>query len=184
MSPRRGVRLVVAGAVALILAAALSALSRLPLAEPDAERSVLHLTWRLRGEEVVACRAPTEAELAELPVHMRNPDACMGEIPAFRLTVALDGQERVSRVVRPAGVRGDRPLYVYEELRVAPGRHRLEVRFEREGDEDDAGSGPPGAAAASVTSLVLSTSVELAPGQVLLVTRDASGALELRRPEA
>lgn len=175
MSPqsRSPVALALAVGLTLGLAGLLGFLARAPLEAHDADRAALRLAWRLRGEEVVACRRPTEAELAELPVHMRNPDACVGEIPPFVLEVRVDGEARVSRTVRPAGVRGDRPLYVYEELSLEPGRHDLVVWFRREGDAESS---------AMVRELRLEASVELAPGQVLLVTRNDAGQLEVRAP--
>lgn len=167
-------RLALAGVLAVAMVVLLGLLARAPLEGRDTDRAALVLTWRLRGEEVVACRRPTEAELAELPVHMRNPDECVGDIPPFTLEVSVDGETRLSRTVRPAGVRGDRPLYVYDRVWLEPGRHALIVSFQREdGDSPDRATG----------ALHLTTSVDLAPGQVLLVTRSAAGDLEVRAPE-
>jgi hypothetical protein len=167
-------RPILAGGLTVAAVILLGFLTRAPLAGRDADRAALVLTWRLRGEEVVVCRRPTEADLADLPVHMRNPDACVGDIPPFALDVIVNGEPLVSRAVRPAGVRGDRPLYVYEELWLEPGRHELTVSFRSQD-----GAGPGGATGA----LRLTTSVDLAPGQVLLVTRSAAGDLEVRAPE-
>ncbi|MDT8369453.1 MAG: hypothetical protein RQ745_09625, partial [Longimicrobiales bacterium] len=117
---------VVVGAALVVL---IGGLSRVPFGGVDEGAAALRLTWRLRGEEAAPCRTPTEAELADLPVHMRNPDACIGDLPPFALRVTVDGEVRVERIVRPSGARGDRPLFVYEELPLPPGRHALEVRF-------------------------------------------------------
>jgi hypothetical protein len=172
--PRGGaLRLGLAGGLAVGLTALLGFLARAPLAGDHAGQSALVLAWRVRGEEVVECRPPTEAELADLPVHMRNPDACIGDIPPFSLEVTVDGQAKVSRTVRPAGVRGDRPLYVYEELWLDPGPYALAVSFRSQ----DGGAAPEQAA------LQLDTSVRLRPGQILLVTRGSDGRLEVREPE-
>lgn len=169
-------RVAVAGGLALALLIALGVLARVPLAGSHPDRSALRLTWRLRGEEVVECRKPTKAELQGLPAHMRNPDACVGVVPTFLLAVRVDGEERIRRRVEPSGARGDRPLYIYEELVLEPGTHDLEVRFSPDTSSAGAAVARPSAA------LHLTTSVDLAPGQVLLVTRDGTGDLEVRAP--
>jgi hypothetical protein len=162
------VRRVVAVGLALGLAAVVGFLARAPLQGLNADRAALRFTWRLRGEEVVECRRPTEADLADLPVHMRNPDACVGDIPSFVLEVSVGGEPRIARVVHPAGARGDRPLYVFEELRVPPGAHRLEVEF-AEQREPKAGS------ERAPVELTLETALELEPRDIALVTLDATG---------
>jgi hypothetical protein len=176
------VRRVVAVGLALGLAAVVGFLARAPLQGLNADRAALRFTWRLRGEEVVECRRPTEADLADLPVHMRNPDACVGDIPPFVLEVSVGGETRITRVVRPAGARGDRPLYVFEELWLEPGRYEIVVNFRREGTPDAERQGAQGQES-TTRELHLDTMVELAAGQALIVTRDAGGALEIRRPQ-
>lgn len=158
-------------AVSLALVALLAALSRVPVPALDADQAVLRFSWRFRAGDAADCRRPTQAELEELPVHMRNPDACIGDLAPYQLQVLVDGVDRLGTVLRPAGVRGDRPIFVHEEVRLPPGRHVLAVRF---GDRDGAsGAGP---------DLALDTTVVLEPGQVLLVTRGGDGGLEARRP--
>ena len=157
--------------VTVVLALGVAGLSRLPLRSSDDDEAALRFSWRLRGEEAAACRLPTEEELADLPVHMRNPDACVGVLPPFELRVDLDDVTRVSREVLPSGARGDRPLFVYEDLRVPPGRYRLSVRFGARGDGAEA-----------TRSLALDTTVVLEAGRVLLVSRTTAGDLEVRSP--
>lgn len=156
---------------------AVGALSRLPIEGEHAGSAALRLTWRVRGEEVVECRAPTEEEMAELPVHMRNPDACIGSIPPFHLTVEVDGVTRTDAMIEAAGARADRPLYVYRQLLLEPGTHEVRVRFVPE--DGSAGEGDQG-----LGSLTFSGPVTLEAGQVMLLTRsrDDAGGLELREP--
>jgi hypothetical protein len=59
------------------------------------------------------------------------------------VSVLLNGAVVVDEVIRAAGAREDRPLYVYEDLVVGVGTHEVEVTFIREGD----GVGEPDAAA-------------------------------------
>jgi len=157
--------------VTLLLLLGVAGLSRVPLRSGDAGDAALRFSWRLRGEEAATCRRPTPDELAGLPVHMRNPDACVGELTPFEFRVDLDQVTRVSRLVRPSGVRGDRPLFVYDELRVAPGRHRLSVRF-----------GPQDTRDTPTQVLALDTTIVLEAGRVLLVSRTLRGDLEVRTP--
>jgi len=164
-------RAAVRAIVTLLLLLGLAALSRVPLRSGDAGDAALRFSWRLRGEEAAVCRRPTPDELADLPIHMRNPDACVGDLPPFEFRVDLDEVTRVSRLVHPSGVRGDRPLFVYDELRIPPGRHRLSVRF----GPQDGGDAPLG-------GLALDTTIVLEAGQVLLVSRTVGGDLEVRTP--
>lgn len=157
--------------VSVALVVVLAAGSRVPISALDADRAVVRLSWRLRAEEGAECRRPTQEELDRLPVHMRNPDACIGDLAPYELRVDVDGTRRVTRIVRPAGVRGDRPIFVYEELRLAPGRHTLAVRF-----------GVQGAEMGAEAALALEATVDLDAGRVVLVTRGGDGTLEARRP--
>jgi hypothetical protein len=167
----RAVRLL--ASVALV--ASMGALSRLPYSASDEGETALRLSWRFRGEEAASCRRPTEAELEELPAHMRNPDACSGTLPSFELRVEIDGETKVARMVRPSGARGDRPVFVYHELRLSPGIHRVAVRF---GPAD----APEPPTEVAIRALLLDTLVSFDPDRVLLVTRGRSGALEVREP--
>lgn len=155
-------------AVALAGTVAIGALSR---ANYTAERGegVVRLAWQARGEAVEECRRLTPEELARLPPHMRQEERCEEHGLPYRLRVRLDGASVVDELVRPAGARRDRPLYVYRELVLAPGSHALAVDFTREGAlpagaRKDQASTPP--------QLALDTTVALQARRVLLVTYD------------
>lgn len=163
--------------VTAALLVVLGALSRVPIEGENAGSAALRLTWRVRGEEVGECRRPTPEELAELPVHMQNPDACVGSLPPYRLTAEVDDSMYADVVIEPAGARGDRPLYVYREILLEPGRHAVRVRFVR---EDGASADR---AESEFGNLEFEGTVSLEPGQILLLTRDPDGgALEVREP--
>jgi hypothetical protein len=164
-------------AVTAGLLAALGVLSRAPIAGEDAGGSALLLTWRVRSEEVGRCRTPTPEELERLPPHMRNPDACVGPVPPYRLTVEVGGDLVIETLVEPSGARGDRPLYVFREIALEPGTYDVRVRFVRE-DLGEGGADPdPGLA-----SLEFDGPVTLGSGEVRLLTRDGDGGLEVREP--
>ena len=96
------------------------------------DRALLRLSWRLPAGEGQDCRRPTAEELAELPAHMRNPDACLGgSHPGFTLNVTVDGIDVVTDTLYPAGSRGDRPIFVFRELPLEAGEKSLRVRFEQ-----------------------------------------------------
>ena len=166
-----------AAAVAVGLLALLGVLSRAPIAGEDAGGSALLLTWRVRSEEVGRCRTPTPEVLERLPPHMRNPDACIGPVPPYRLTVEVGGDLVIETLVEPSGARGDRPLYVFREIALDPGTHDVRVRFIREDAEEGGADLDPGLA-----SLEYDGTVTLGSGEARLLTRDGDGRLEVREP--
>jgi hypothetical protein len=156
----------VAGAfLAVAVTVGVAAFGRLPTTLNPDRRGVVRLSWRLRGSQVEqACRRPTAEELAELPAHMRNPDACVGRVAPYRLTVQVDHRTAVDRTIQGAGARHDRPIYVLQDLEVEPGIHRVHVSFRR----DD-----PEAAGEEALELSLDRSLEVGARRVVLVTYDA-----------
>lgn len=189
-------RVLAGGTLVLAAGLAMGALTRVPFpASPD--RAELRLAWRLRVPRVEHCRTPTPEELAELPVHMRQTEICEGRPGRYRLEVAVDGRIAHRSTVEAAGVRGDRPLYVFQALPLEPGAHRLRVTFERTDLAGD--SAAPGAGASSAAGeiqapggpgsdvpdrLVLDRRVRAGTHDVLLVTYDPDArALELRGQE-
>ncbi|MEJ2339921.1 MAG: hypothetical protein P8Y15_13680 [Gemmatimonadales bacterium] len=80
-------------------------------------------------------------------------------------------------MIRGAGTRGDRPIYVYRELRVEPGRHQIDVSLTPEG------GGEASTGHAPTEALELAEDVDLADGDVALITRSEAGKLVVRRAE-
>ena len=144
--------------VALLLGGGVVLGSRVPLgAAPDAAQ--IRMSWRALGRHVVRCRAPTDVELEGVPAHMRQKEICERRLLPFRLVLRVDGALTLDELVSPSGARQDRPAYVFRELAVPPGPHRIEVQFTEEGGTT------PG------TSLAVDTTATLAPGDIALVTR-------------
>lgn len=172
---RRGLGLL-AGIAALLL---LGALSRVPYAAEPASHAVLRLAWRTRGTRVEECRHRTAEELARLPIHMRESEVCEGRLLPYDLTVAVDGGPADSVTIRAAGVREDRPLYVFRERVLAPGTHHIHVEFVRERavsyelqERDDSLHVDPRRPAPSPARLDLDTVVVLGEREIALVTYD------------
>ncbi len=166
----------VAGAVlAVTIVVATAGLGRLPVSFNTDDHALVRLSWRMDGVTAEACRERTQEELERLPVHMRNPEACIGEIAPYEIRLTLNGEEVALDTVRAAGARGDRPVYVFSDLPVEAGPHQLSVRVTALLD--------PGAEVGEgITSLNWDGTVVLEPREVALVTLDDSGGeLVVRR---
>jgi hypothetical protein len=130
----------------------------------------LRLTWRARAPLVEECRRLSPEERDALPVHMRRDEICEGRVASYRLRVWVDGEVRHSSIVHGAGARGDRPLYVFDRLRLDPGEHDVHVVFRRVGSAP----GEPADRHGPVPDLLeLQERLVLSAGEVALVTYDA-----------
>jgi len=166
---------VAAIAVAAAVAVGTAALSTVPVNFSTEDQALVRLSWRMAGVTAEACRTLSPEDLAALPIHMRNPRACIGHIASYHLQVTLDGVLVLNDTVRPPGARGDRPLTVLRDLPVRAGTHELSVRFDALLPE---GVEPP---AEGVTSLAWEGTARLAGRQVGLVTLGSTArSLEYR----
>lgn len=163
-------------AAAVAMAVGLAALSRVPYDAGGSDQAVIRLAWRMRGTRVEECRTPSADEVAALPVHMRRERICEGRVLPYRLSVTLDGEAVLDQLVRARGARADRPLYVYAELPVEPGRRALSVRFVRQNGEPG-----PETPEHDPAELLLDAELLLVARDIALVTYDPdSRALVLR----
>lgn len=122
-----------AGVVAAVGGTALlGALSRTPLSAYPDPAPLVRLAWSVRPERIETCRTLSDAELADVPAHMRQRVQCEGRSAEYRLSVRIDDRLVLDTLVRGGGARNDRPVYVFREVAVAAGPHELEVRFARE----------------------------------------------------
>ena len=154
---------VVLGIVTVLATAALGWGSRAPYSSPDGDRALLRLSWRMRGERIETCRPRTQAELDAVPVHMRTPEICEGHLLSYRLVVQVDDEAPDTTEIRPAGAKGDRPVYVLAEQPLTEGAHRVRVAFEVVG-----GTRP---------ALTLDTMLTTEPGAIELITMDGNNRL-------
>ena len=127
-SVRRALASTIGSAVLLL---GLARASAAPIATRDADSARLRLSWSARPERIEICRTLSQAELAEREEHMRQRVECDGRFATYMLRVISDGQVVHESVVRGAGLRHDRPIYLLRELRVPSGVHRLRISFER-----------------------------------------------------
>lgn len=171
MSVEKGTRRPITGLIGgLVFTVALAGLSRVPWSAADAQEGYLRLSWRLQGESVEECRPPTPGEAERLPEHMRVSEICEGDVTPYRLTVEADDSVLIDDVVRPAGIRGDRPVFVYRDLELAPGTYDVAVRFE------------PTDPAAESSPITFREAVPVASGRISLITwQPDSSTLVLKR---
>ncbi len=203
ISPRRALAVVVATAAGLFVMARASA-APLPFHGSDTGR--LRLSWTARPERIETCRVLTAEQLQEREAHMRQRVECDGRFATYALRVAADGQVISESVVRGAGLRHDRPLYLLRDIDLPTGAHHVSISLTRRETTDDDAAAFAAVAPVEVdsgifagrsaresdeharrakgaipASLVLDTTLVFAPRQVLLVTfnRDRR-ALEVR----
>lgn len=177
--------------VTVLSAAALAALSGVPYGAAGADgNALLRLSWRTRVAAVRECRDPTEEELERLPAHMRPDRICDWRVPPHRLRVAVDGRVLEDATIEAAGVRGDRPLYVYREFPLRPGSHEVEIGFfpegpeaggDREAGERRGSEGREPDEDVSEARLEFRGRVEATAGDVILVTLDPDLGRLVRR---
>lgn len=186
-----------AAAASAVVMALIAAGSSAPVPFHAEEGGRLRLSWSARPERIERCREVSAKELAEREEHMRQRVECEGHFASYALVVALDGQAADTAIVRGAGMRHDRPMYLLRSFDVPAGRRRVRVEFTRrersetkhDGDDDDserrtsADSGiSAGRAqreaverarrgkAAIPPRLVLDTVLDIAPREVIVLT--------------
>lgn len=179
----RVIRIGLGAVVALSVTAGIGALSQVPYrAEGEAE-AWIRLSWRISTPRIEKCRTLTAEELADLPVHMRREQVCdVTEMP-YHIRIVLDGRVVEEALIRGAGARNDLPIYVYRELRVKPGAHRLEILLAPENGSEGAPESNEVSEPKGSGSLELTQQLDLAAGDVALVTRASDGHLVVRRSE-
>jgi hypothetical protein len=167
---RRSARgLALAAAVSAVVLVAVAATSQLPAGATPAS-GALRLAWRLPGQSWLDCRPLTADQIARLPAHMRRTQDCRTVYLSYRLRAWIDGRLAVDRGISPLGARGDRPLYVEEDLALAPGRHDVRVEFTPRDDPRHVGR-----------TLEFGAPVEVTAGRARLLTLDARNTRLLAR---
>ena len=191
----RAARLVIAVVSSAVGLGLLARASAAPLPFHEGTTARLRLSWSARPERIEVCRTLSAEELAQREEHMRQRVECDGHFATYALRVESDGRVIGEAVIRGAGLRNDRPLYLLREYDVAPGLHRVRVSFtRREKTDDDAAAFAPTAFAEADTGifagraqreaveharraraaipahLELDTTLTITPRQVLIVT--------------
>lgn len=98
-------------------------------ASDPTDGAVLVLAVRTMAGTVQECRPLTDTERATLAQHMQRGEVCETHGVPYRLELAIDGEPKLDRVYRPAGIHGDRPITVDERLVLPAGRRAIRIRF-------------------------------------------------------
>lgn len=153
--------------------------NRTPVGHPSND-GVLRLAWRLSGANMTSCREVTPAELATKPVHMRQARECLEQPLSYHLELTLNGETRLNQTVTPAGARGDRPLYVQQDLRLVAGAYTMAVDFrpllpaaEELPGTSDTSPEQQEAPSHQPQPLTLHARVDIVPDRVTLIDYDA-----------
>jgi hypothetical protein len=158
----------------LAVAASIAAFSAFPWIATPPGVALLKVAVKHVAGPVDGGVALSREELEKLPRHMRPASGQSGESRGRRDTtvrVTLVGRPVLERTYGPSGFRGDGPTFVYEEVRLVPGRHRLEATL-----SEVAGSSTRSDAPVPLERR-LSTEVDVESGRVLLL--ELSSQLEL-----
>lgn len=197
MTPHRVARWLVAALSIMVMLYGLARLSAMPIEVHRSAASRLRLSWSARPERIEVCRTLSAAELEQREEHMRQRVECDGRFATYTLRVDADDRIVHESVVRGAGLRHDRPLYLLREIDLAPGSHRVRITFTRREKTDndaaafaqstsvDADTGlfagraqreavehARRARAAIPPNLVLDTTLTFAPDRALVVSFD------------
>lgn len=189
MTARVSLTMRIAGAVfALAGAVGIVHGSHVPLTLDPGDHAVLRVAFGARPERIEVCRALSADEQQALPTHMRETTSCVGTTARYHLEVRRDGAMISTAELRGGGLRSDRQLYLFREIRVPSGPSHLEVSLVRvnaaaiaamDSTADAAGAAPLGSARARrhdgevPVRLELNEVVTLSPREVLLITYDA-----------
>ena len=130
-------RMVAATFVALVFAALTGVVSDWGYASPRRDNSELVVSFSHPGASTKNCRTLSEAELTEIPRHMRKPIQCDRSRAAVRLLVQIDGVEVVHKSIPAGGIWGDSNSVALERIPVEEGRHIVRIAIGDSGNPDD-----------------------------------------------
>ncbi len=116
-----------------LLTLLLVAVNAIPYQPPKSEHPLLVISFKHPGQLVEVRASDPEAQAKLLP-HMRSPMALVRKRLPVRLSVKVDGEEKLHRSYAPHGVFGDENSLAIETLAVPAGSHRVEVFL---GDDQD-----------------------------------------------
>lgn len=124
------------------------------------DEALIKLSFSHAGERRQPCRERTPEELAKLAPNMRAPTVCPRERVPVTVEVALDGSPLFSVVAPPSGLARDGAATAYRRVPVPAGKHRVAAQLS---DVPNGAFNHRG-----------ETTVDLAPGHVLVIDFDAA----------
>ncbi len=107
--------------------------------------SLLKFTLKYSSRPKGDCKELTEKETETKLKHMQKTQSpftsmrldCARERAATNIEMMLDNKKVLSMTYHPTGLKNDGPTFVYEEMHVEPGRHKIEIKM---GDSEKPGS--------------------------------------------
>jgi hypothetical protein len=156
----------------------LGAFAAFPWRGSDPEAAMLRVAFKHVAAFEQRGSFRSKEELEKLPRHMRptSPElAGTGRRVSTVLRLEVDGQLSLEKSYTPGGLRHDGPTFGYEELAVAPGRHRLRVTL--------ADGRAPGRPEEAARQWQLGQELDLRRGQALLIEFSEASGLTIRSPE-
>lgn len=89
------------------------------------------------GQTKLNCRTPSEKELEELPMHMRQKELCEKNPILYSLQITVDGKLQYNKKLSGQSLRSDIPVFINEQIDLDPGKHQVivEVKRSAEGHE-------------------------------------------------
>jgi hypothetical protein len=133
----KAMRWLLAAILTALSLGAMAFFSAAPVRSGDSDSARLRLSWSARPERIETCRVLSKKELDETEEHMRQRVECEGKFATYALDVFVDGRLVHRSVVRGAGLRHDRPIYLLREIPVPSGIHRIRVSFNRREKTDN-----------------------------------------------
>ena len=109
----------------VLLMGLVAVLSRFSSGE-DPDYGVLRLNWKTVGEKIRVAAAEVQEDT---PHHMRAQQDFEEKMRDYQLTATINKRPWLDQLMRPPGLHHDRPISVFEETELAPGRYRVQVKF-------------------------------------------------------
>jgi hypothetical protein len=119
------------------------------------DEAVVKLSFSHSAQLMQACRERTEAELAKLAPNMRSKMDCPRERAPVNVELDMDDRPLYRIAIAPSGLHKDGAATVYRRLAIPAGLHKFHARLADGAD--------------GRFNFQREASVELAPGQVLIV---------------
>lgn len=113
----------------VILFMMISFVSQIPALFSDSS-GILRLSWRLTGQNIKICEDRTQAQLSNLPAHMRTQQICTQKPIDYQLLVSINGENKITEIIKAGGLHGDRPIYVHQDIKLPSGNHQVQIHFE------------------------------------------------------
>lgn len=141
------------------------------------EGAMLRVALRTNAGTAQVCRRVSPEELEKTAVHMRRAEICETHAVPYRLEVRAGSSVLIDQVYSAAGLHGDRPLSVNENLMLDAGRHDVSIRFAPAVSEDMTSD----KVATLPPAFTFADTVEFPEGRIRVASLDvAKGAFEIR----